>query len=176
MIALKKIFMITIALLIIFSCNAFAAQRSTIGFVIVGGAEFKTNDYYKMIKDEFKPKNGAKFIIGDEMQSKYQKYLIEYDMVGNTVPRRQNLVDFVARSGCSEVIFLFVTSSTDHQNNPNTRQKNRISVQVDAYRCDGIRVIDVQTTSQESNSKTSDLRARREAFRKCLDEVAKVYK
>ena len=75
----------------------------------------------------------------------------------------------------NEVIFLFVTSSTDHQNNPKTRQKNRISVQLDAYRCNGIQVLDVQTTSQESNSKTSDLRARREAFEKGLKEVAKVY-
>lgn len=171
---MKKIFLMSFALLVIFSCSAFAATKSSVGFVIVGGSEYKTEDYYKTVSGTFKGKANISIKIGDEMQSKYQKYLLEYDLIGETVPRKQNLVDFTARSSCNEVVFLFVTSTTDHQNNPKSRQKNRLTVQVDAYRCNGFSVVDVQTTSQESKSNTSDLRARREAFKKCLKQIENI--
>ena len=164
----------TFALLAMFTCTTFAAQvQSTIGFVIISGAEFKTADYYKMIQSEFKSKSGAKFQFGNELQSKYQRYLLENDLVGNTIPRKQNLIDFTARSSCDKILFLFVDSTTDHQNNAKSRQKDRLTVQIDGYLCDKFSVREVVTSAQESNSKTSDLRARREAFKKCLKEISK---
>ena len=161
-------------MLIIFTCTTFAAQvQSTVGVVIIGGAEFKTKDYYKMIQSEIKSKNGAKFQIGNEIQSKYQRYLFENDLVGETTPRKQNLIDFTVRSSCDKVLFLVVSSTADHQNNPKSRQKDRLTVQVDAYLCDKFSVREVLSSVQENHSKTSDLRARRGAFRKCLEELAK---
>jgi len=171
---LKKFCLMTLALLMIFTCSALAVPKNTVGFVIVGGSEYKTSDYYKMVSSVFKGKKNITLKVSDEMQSQYQKYLLEYDLIGETVPRKQNLVDFTARSSCNEVVFLFVTATTDRQNNPKSRQKNRLTVQVDAYRCDGFKVLDVQTTSQESNSKTSELRARREAFQKCLKQLENI--
>lgn len=170
---MKKIFLMTFALLMIFSCHALAAQK-TLGFVLVGGAEFKTSDYYKMIPEAFNLPKDYPYKIGDELQSKYQKFLLERDLVGDNSPRKQNLTDFTARSGCDEIIFLFLNSTADHQNNGKRRQKNRVSVQADAYLCNNLKVLDVATTSQEYKSKTSDLRARRGAFKKCLTELAKV--
>ena len=175
MLCLKKIFVMTLAMLIIFSCTAFAAANNSVGVVIVGGAEFKTKDFYKMIPNVF-DLNKSRCKVGDEIQGKYQKFLLERDLLGETIPRKQNLIDFAAKSGCSKVLFLVVDSTADHQNDPKRNQKNRLSIQVDAYLCDSLQVIDVQTTGQESNSNTSDLRARRKAFKKCLEELSKTMK
>ena len=172
---MKKTFIMAFALLIIFSCSAFAAANNSVGVVIVGGAEFKTKDYYKMISSVF-DLNKSRDKVGDEIQGKYQKFLLERDLLGEKIPRKQYLIDFAARSGCSKVLFLMIDSTADHQNDFKKSQKNRLSIQVDAYLCDSLQVIDVQTTGQESNSKTSDLRARRKAFKKCLEELSKTMK
>ena len=174
---MQKIFSVILAaVLIIFSENVFAANdySRSVGVVVIGSAEFKTPDFYKAVKNEFSPKSGAKFVVGGDLQNKYQKFLINRDLVGNNIPRRQDLIDFTASSGYGKVLFIVIPdSSKDHQNNANHRQKNRVSVQVDGYLCNHSSVIEAATASHESNSKTSDLRARRGAFKKCLDDLAK---
>lgn len=173
---MKKIIFIAAAILITFSCTVFAAKdfSRNVGAVVVGGAEYKTPEFYKFVKDKFDPKSGAKFEIGGDLQNKYQKFLLNRDLVGNTIPRRQDLIDFAAASGYGKILFVVVSdSSADHQNNSKSRQRDRVSVQVDCYLCSAGGVIDVATASEQSDSKTSDLRARRGAFKKCLEELAK---
>ena len=42
------------------SGTAFAAKDyQSVGVVIVGGADFKTEDFYKAVRSEIKPKSGA---------------------------------------------------------------------------------------------------------------------
>lgn len=132
---MKKIIFIATAILVMISCTAFAAKdfSRSVGVVVTGSAEYKTPEFYKFVKSKFDPKSGAKFDVGGDLQNKYQKFLLNRDLVGNTIPRRQDLIDFAAASG----------------------------------------VIDVATASEQSDSKTSDLRARRGAFKKCLEELAK---
>ena len=176
---MKKIFLVTIIFLAVFICgiSISSANRETgkeFGIVIISGAEFKTSDYYKIISKTFKLPNG--YVIGDEMQSKYQKFLLENDLIGEKLPRKNYLLDFTAQSGCERILFLVVTSTADHQNNSKSRQKNRISVQVDAYLCDRYKILEGATSAQQNDSNTSDLRARRGSFKKCLTEIAKYIK
>lgn len=173
---MKKILSIIFAMLAFSACTTYAATNlsRSVGAVVIGGAEFKTPEFYKMIQKEFDPKSGAKFIVGGDLQNKYQKFLINRDMVGNNTPRRQDLIDFVSASGYSKILYVVISdTNSDHQNNANRRQKDRTTVQVDCYLCDNLNVVEVATASQESNSKTSDLRARRGAFKKCLEELSK---
>lgn len=175
---MKKFFTIAAALFFMFYCN-FSVNAATnfqkaVGVVVIGGAEFKTPDYYKFIEKSFNAKSGAKIYIGGELQNKYQKFLLNRDLVGNEIPRKQDLIDFTAVSGYGKILFIVVSDSAiDHQNNAKRRQKDRISLQVDGYLCNNFSVIEVATTSQESKSKTSDLRARRGAFKKCLEDISK---
>ena len=174
---MKKIFFAAVTFLAIFICGvsiSSAKSAGSTGVVIIGGAEFKTSDYYKLVKQNFNFKGPAK--IGDEMQSKYQKFLLENDLLGEKLPRKQYLLDFTAQSGCEKILFLVVTSTADHQNNPKSKQKNRISVQVDAYLCDRYKILEGATSAQQNDSNTSDLRARRGSFKKCLNELAKMIK
>lgn len=173
---MKKILSIIFAMLAFSACTTYAATNlsRSVGAVVIGGAEFKTPEFYKMIQKEFDPKSGAKFIVGGDLQNKYQKFLINRDMVGNDTPRRQDLIDFVTASGYGKILYVVISdTNSDHQNNANRRQKDRMTVQVDCYLCDNLKVVEVATASQESKSKTSDLRARRGAFNKCLEELSK---
>ena len=174
---MQKIFSVILtAIFVIISGSALAADNhfESVGAVVIGNAEFKTPDFYKAIKNKFDPKSGAKFVVGGDLQNKYQKFLINRDIVGNNIPRKQDLVDFTASSGYGKILFIVIEDSTaDHQNNANHRQKNRISVQVDGYICNSSGIVEVATATYESNSKTSDLRARRGAFKKCLEDLAK---
>ena len=172
---MKKIFLMILATLLISSTCAFAANNfKSVGAVVIGGSEFKTPEFYKMIKNEFDPKSGANFSVGGDLQNQYQKFLLNRDLIGDSIPHKKDLVDFTAMSGYGKILFIVIpVSNTDHQNNAKSRQKDRISVQVDGYVCNNSGVIEVATASQQSDSRTSDLRARRGAFRKCLKDLAK---
>lgn len=167
---MKKIFMLAAAIMTIFSCTAFAAYGTT-KVVIIGGAEFKTADYYKIIQKTLdKTKNN--YECGNEIQKRYQLFMMERYDIGENKPRKQDLVDFAARSGYGNILFLIVDENIDTQNNAKRRQKNRSTIQLDAYLVNGSRIVDFTTTSQDFTSKTSNLRARRGAFEKCLKDVA----
>lgn len=172
---MKKFLSIIFAMLAISSCMIVCEAKSQeVGVVVIGGAEYKTPEFYKIIQKEFDPKSGAKLVIGGDLQNKYQKFLFNRDMVGNDTPRRQDLIDFTASSGYGKILFVVIPEvNIEHQNNAKSRQKNRIYIQTDCYLCNNLNVIEVATTSQDFKSKTSDLRARRGAFKKCLEELAK---
>lgn len=170
---MKKLFLLATAILALVSCTAFAASGvyGTTKVVIVGGAEFKTNDYYKSIQKAL-AKSSNNYDCGNEIQRRYQLFMMERYDIGENRPRKQDLIDFAAQNGYGNVLFLIVNENIDTQNNAKRRQKNRSTIQLDAYLANGSRIIDFTTTAQDFTSKTSNLRARRGAFEKCLKEVA----
>lgn len=155
--------------------TAFAAERNyqSVGVVIVGGAEFKTGDFYDAAKSQFKPISGAKIVVGNDMQTRYKKYWLNRGYIGEQSPQKSDLIAFATMSGCDKVICLIVTDTVDTQNSSTHRQKTRVSVQVDAYLCTRTDVVDVFSASDDEDSKGSPLRARRSAFNKCLKEIGK---
>ena len=173
---MKRILSIIFAMLAISACTAYAATdlSRNVGVVVIGGAEYKTPEFYKIIEKNFDPKSGAKIFVGGDLQNKYQKYLFNNDLSVNELPSKRTLVNFVAASGYGKILFIEISNTNiDHQNNAKSRQKDRITIQVDSYLCDNLNVLEVATTSQDFNSKTSDLRARRGAFKKCLEDLSK---
>ncbi|MBO4401068.1 MAG: hypothetical protein J5809_04415 [Selenomonadaceae bacterium] len=172
---MKKILSVMLAVLVLSAATVCAAAGSydrSNKVVIIGGAEFKTNDYYKIVRKNFGKKTNAKFEAGSDVQESYQVFMMERYDIGENKPHKQDLIDFAAESGYGNVLFLIVDEHIDTQNNASSRQKNRITVQVDAYLVNSSRIVDVATTSQDFISKTSNLRARRGAFEKCVKEVA----
>ena len=170
---MKKIFMLAAMIMALFSCTAFAAYNSYgTKVVIIGGGEFKTADYYKIIQKNLGSKSGNKYECGNEIQKRYQVFMMDRYDIGENTPRKQDFIDFTAWSGYGKVLFLIVDENIDTQNNAKRRQKNRSTIQLDAYLVNGSRIVDFTTTSQDFTSKTSNLRARRGAFEKCLKDVA----
>jgi hypothetical protein len=162
------------------TCTAFAAQniagdsyRST-KVVIIGGAEFKTQDYYKILQKTLGSKTKTLYDCGDEIQRQYQFFMMDRYDIGENKPRKQDMIDFAERNNYSSTLFLVLDENIDTQNNGKRRQKNRSTIQLDAYLVRNSRMADFTTTSQDFISKTSNLRARRGAFEKCLKEIATV--
>lgn len=169
---MKKIFLLATLICFMISGTALAANEK-IGVVIVGGVEFKTDDFYKAVRNELKPKSGAKIFVGNDMQTLYKKYWLREGYIGEQTPQKEDLIKFAATSGCRKVICIMVSDVVDDQRNSGKhRQQNRISVQLDAYLCTPTNVEDVFSASKEVNSKGSALRARNGAFKKCLSEIA----
>jgi len=172
---MKKIILMVVAVLFFMTNTTFAAQYfQNVGVIIVGGAEFKTSDYYKIIKDEIKPLSGSKIVFGNDLQTKYKKYWLQKGFIGEQMPEKDDLIAFTNMSGCDKIICLIVSDSmVDKHNSSNHREKVRVSVQLDAYICTKTDFIDVLSATDEEDSKGSDLRARRGAFQKCLKEIGK---
>lgn len=172
---MRKIFFLAAAIFFALTGTAFAATQNfgQIGVVIVGGAEFKTKDFYEVVRSEFKPDVNSKIVVGNDMQTLYKKYWLNRGQIGEKIPQPNDLTAFAQMSGCKKIICLIVADTVDTQNSSNHRQKSRVSVQVDAYLCTPTEVVDVFSASDDEDSKGSPLRARRGAFRKCLREIGK---
>lgn len=177
---MKKVFLFAAMIVTLISCTAFAAQNSfgnnyrSTKVVIIGGAEFKTKDYYNLIKKTLGSKTKTAYETGDEIQRKYQLFMMERYDIGENKPRKQDFIDFTSGSGYGNTLFLVLDENIDTQNNSKSRQKNRITIQLDAYLVNNSGIVDFTTTSQDFISKTSNLRARRGAFEKSLKEIANV--
>lgn len=176
---MKKIFMLTAMIMALISCTAFAASNSSNTFkstkvIIIGGAEFKTKDYYNLIQKVLGSKTKTLYDCGDEIQRQYQLFMMNRYDIGETTPKKQDMIDFTARSGYSKTLYLILEENIDKQNSDNHSQKNRSTIQLDAFLVSNSNIVDFATTSQDSLSKASNLRARRGAFEKCLKEIANV--
>lgn len=170
---MKKIFMLAAMFVMLISCTAFAAQS---GFgtkvVIIGGAEYKTDDYYKIVQKTLGSKTKETYEGGKEIQKRYQVFMMDRYDVGEDKPKKNDMVDFVAWSGYDKVLFIMLDENIDTQTHGSHSQKNRITIQMDAYLAGNENIVSVSTTSQDFVSKASNLRARRGAFEKCLKEIA----
>ena len=170
---MKKTLMLAAMFVMLISCTAFAAQNSFgTKVVIIGGAEFKTDDYYKIVQKTLGSKSQNKYECGKEIQKRYQVFMMDRYDVGETKPKKQDMSDFVAWSRYDKVLFIMLEENIDTQTHGNHSQKNRITIQMDAYLASDSNIISLSTTSQDFVSKASNLRARRGAFEKCLKDVA----
>ncbi|MBQ3442165.1 MAG: hypothetical protein IJG33_02845 [Selenomonadaceae bacterium] len=172
---MKKIFLLAMMICLALTGTALAARDyQSVGVVIIGGVEFKTDDYFDAIKDTLKPKSGAKIIVGNDMQTRYKKYWLNRGFIGEQPPQKEDFTSFAASNGFSKVVYVVISDvSDDQRNSGDHRQRNRISVQVDAYLSTPTQVVDVFAYSDDQKSKGSALRARRGAFKKCMSEIAK---
>ena len=172
---MKKIFLVAAMICLALTSTALAARDyQSVGVVIIGGVEFKTDDYYKIVKNELKPSSGAKIIVGNDMQTRYKKYWLNRGYIGEQTPQKEDFTNFAATNGFSKVVYVLISDTSDDQRNSgNHRQRNRITVQVDAYLSTPNQVVDIFAASEDQKSKGTALRARRGAFKKCLEEIAK---
>lgn len=173
---MRKIILLAAMICLALTSTALAAAQNyqSVGVVIIGGVEFKTDDYYKIVKNELKPLSGAKIIVGNDMQTRYKKYWLNRGYIGEQTPQKEDFTNFAAANGFNKVIYIVISDTADDQRNSgNHRQRDRITVQVDAYISTPTQVLDVIAASEDQKSKGSALRARRGAFKKCLNEIAK---
>lgn len=157
---MRRIFFIAAALFLALTGTAFAARNhQVIGVVVVGGEEFSSEAYSRIVANQLQPKSGAKLLTGKKIQIQYKTVWANFGGVGTEDnPQREDMIQFAAFSGCNKVVFFVVSNSTD-------------AMTVDAYLCSSSAVEETFTSSRDED--TSDKGARRGAFRRCVNDFAK---
>ena len=166
---MRKIFFVAAAMLIALTAltPVTFAKRSyrPVGVIIVDSTETKLNNYLNTVESLLQPQSRAQVFVGKKMQFQYQKYLIgfgkaESNELNGYQVTRDDLIEFTRLSGCTKVLFLVNSDTTDG---------DKKSLKVDAYLCTSDGVQETFTASEPFDKP----RERRVAFRKCLTEIVK---
>ena len=164
-------------LLLCVSGAASAAGQSQIAVVVVGGSDYKTKDYFSSIKEylaEPFDETNINVSYGDAVQTKYEEYWLDKGELDEPRPGKQDLIDFVSYGNYNKVLYIVIKDSVVDTNG---RGKNndyvRTSIGINAILANKDGIIKTQNINDESVSKTSVLRAKRTAFKKCMEEIGK---
>lgn len=168
---MKKIISLTLMLLLSVSTALAANLTERIGVVIVSGADYKTKDFYEFAEKYFvKPFDGdeRQFQFGKDAQNKYQNYWLDRGYLEEQKPTQKDFIDFVSYGAYDKVIFLKVEDSLAEQQ----KNRSRLTVNVNVFLVDRRKVLKAASSTNEEDSKASQFRARKGAFKKCAKELS----
>ncbi|MBR2180133.1 MAG: hypothetical protein IJ862_07060 [Selenomonadaceae bacterium] len=179
---MKKLFIFTLTAICLLSLNVLAEAASNsktnqqIAVVIVGGADYRTKDFTSYAKDFFNPGEGMTIAHGKDVQNQYQKYWFDKGLIDEGTPTKEDFVEFVNYSGYKQVIYLVIKDSVLEQHGRTKgKDRSRVSLTVNAFLVDKTHVLEGTSSTNEEDSKTSELRAKRGAFKQCVKEISKVF-
>ena len=169
---MRKIIALTMMLMMIAaSATAAPIYAERCGVVVVSGADYKTKDFFDYVEKFFvKPYVGdhRQMQYGKDAQNKYQNFWLDKGYLEEQKPTQKDFIDFVSYGAYDKVIFLKVEDSvTEMQKN-----RSRLSVNVNVFLVDRRKVLKAASATNEEDSKASQLRARRGAFKKCAKELS----
>ncbi len=170
---MKKIIALTMLMMLALAATALAAPTLTqrVGVVIVGGADYKTKDFYEYVEKYFyKPfaSDTMQIQYGKDAQNKYQNFWLDKGYLEEQKPTQKDFIEFVSYGAYDKVIFLKVEDSVAEMQ----RKRSRLSVNVNVFLVDRRKVLKTGSSTNEEDSKASQLRARRGAFKKCAKELS----
>ena len=177
---MKRLFLLTLAAICLLTVNVVAeaasSSKSGVAVVIVGGADYRTKDFTNYTKDYFELSNNEKVAQGKDVQNKYQKYWFSKGMIDEGTPTKEDFIKFVNYAGYNKVIYLVVKDSVLEQHGRTKgKDRSRVSLTVNAFLVDKTHIIESASSTNEEDSKTSELRAKRGAFKICVKEISETF-
>jgi hypothetical protein len=180
-ILMKKLFMAVLTcILISFSAAGFAAKFDTCA-LLIADADMKTEDFMNKVSDCLKETPNVVF--GTKIQTKYQEYWFQKGELEEGKITPQVLFEFRKFSGYDKCLYLITEKTIEKTKQPKlfgSYEKTRASVNIkgfligqDAGGAD--KVLKMINVTQNADSDTSDLRAKRGAFEKAMKELAKQF-
>jgi len=151
--------------------------------VIVGDAGVKTPDFFKYVDEAFNTEEKKKKVVsGTEIQSLYQTYWLDKGFLEEQKLTKQDLNDFVKYSGYKKVLYLIVSSPVVEKTNEGhggwdgwvQTERTRASITIKTFLVNETDIIKAVDVTKEDDSVTSELRAKRGAFEKCIKEIKSV--
>lgn len=169
---MKKI-IITLLLLL---CTNTAFASSQIGVVLIGSSDYKDAHFISKLTETFQNDPESKFIIhtGNEEQSRYQDYWFMKGFLEEPTPTPQNLMEYVNYSGYDKILFLIVKDpvvDTHKIGLLGLREEKRVSVEIKGFLIGKDTLLGSFSSTNEDDSKRSELRARQGAFKKCIRDI-----
>ena len=151
-------------------------KNQTTAVVIVGGSDYRTKDFTSFAKDFFKPSSGIEVAYGKDVQNTYQKYWFNKGLIDEGTPTKEDFVEFVNYSGYKQVIYLVIKDSVLEQHGRKKgKDRSRVSLTVNAFLVDRSHILESTSSTNEEDSKTSELRAKRGAFKQCVKEISQEF-
>ncbi len=154
-----------------------AAAPSQIAVVIVGSSDFKTKDYLDTIKKYLaEPFDETNITVsyGNDIQTQYQEYWLDKGELDEQRPKKQDLLDFVGYGNYGKVLYIVLNDPVVESSGRGKRSDYiRASIGMNAFLVGKDKIIETKNVTYESVSKTSILRAKRDAFKKCIEDVSK---
>ena len=173
---MKRNFAATMAfMLCLLACAVCAAKEKPavqpgVGVVIVGGADFTTADFLRAASEQM----GAEYQLGQELQQKlalfwYNKGFVE----DQTKMSKEEMIEFAKYSGLDRIIY--VTTGTPVVENSQNFLAGAIirasmNARVIVMEADGT-MVDLFSASQNGDSRSSEMRAKRDCFKKVMREI-----
>ena len=146
--------------------------------VVIGDADVKTPDFFKYIDQQLNASSSTiKMDLGTEIQSKYQNYWFDKGFLEEQKLTKQDLHDFVKYSNYDKALFLLISSPVMEKTKISDGffgfvEQTRASIEVKGFLVDSNSIIKAFSISKEDDSVTSELRAKRGAFEKCIKELS----
>lgn len=182
---MKKIFMLMMTFALLLSSVCFAADapkasstNSQTAILLIGNNDFKSTQYFSMIEGQFIKNNpkASRIQFGSDVQTAYQEYWLDKGYLDEQTPTKDDLIAITKYIGTDKVLFLFVKDPVVEQHYAqdwfDSGMRSRASIQVNAFLVGQDGIIKLQTSNKEDDSFSSELRAKRGAFKKCMKEVS----
>lgn len=183
----KKLVSLLAAALLMFSLSPTVSAASLLNkdqgrtcAVIVGDPSVKTPDFIKYVDDAFNEEGKSKkVVVGTDIQSKYQSYWFDKGFLEEQKLGKQDLFDFVKYSGYNKVLFLIVSTPVMEKTKQgygswhgwSQTERTRASITIKTFLVNETDVVKALDVTKEDDSVTSELRAKRGAFQKCMSEI-----
>lgn len=141
-----------------------------VGVVIIGGADFTTADFLKAASEQM----GAEYQLGQELQQKLALFWYEKGFVEDqTKMSKEEMIEFAKYSGLDRIIY--VTTGTPVVENSQdffigSIIRASMNARVIVMEADGT-MVDLFSASQNGDSRSSEMRAKRDCFKKVMREI-----
>ena len=112
--------------------------------------------------------------VGNEEQSRYQDYWFMKGFLEEPAPNPQNLMEYVNYSGYDEILFLIVKDpvvDTRKIGLFGSLEEKRVSVEIKGFLIGKDKLLGSYSSTNEDDSKRSELRARQGAFKKSIRDI-----
>ena len=162
-------------------CSAAASQGSNgkdkVAILLMGSNDFKSTQYFTMIENHFLKNNphASQIVLGADIQSKYQEYWLDKGFLEEQQPTKDDLLAMPEYLGVDKVLVLIVKDPVVEKHFAFTLmesgEKSRASIQINAFLIDKEKILKSKVSTNEDDSFSSDLRATRGAFKKCMMEL-----
>ena len=170
----------------------FAAPQNIAVVVVSADDDFKGKLFIKDINKNFGKNNAnVKILSGDDVQSKYQEYWFDKELVEEGTPKKEDLIDFVSYGNYDKVIYLMIKTPDLKHSQSGAVMTGSVapggvvtgtavslgtfstSVTVSSFLVDKDKVIKIANSTNSKVSETA-LWTKKYAFQKCVKDISKV--
>ncbi len=146
------------------------AVQPEVGVVIVGSADYTTADFLRAASEQM----GADYQLGQEIQQKLARFWFEKGVVEEkTSMTKEEMEEFAKYSGLKRVIYVMTGSPVTEKSNDmwvGHIIRASMNARVIIMEADG-RLVDLFSASQNGDSRASEMRAKRDCFKKIMREI-----